>query len=435
MSSSPYLTIHWLLLKFYRKRRFVIKALPGSVGYYGVQLGLTESYILIHLDYFGSSTNTELAQELSLDKSTISRHVESLKRQKYVLSERSDTDKRIRCVSITKTGMKILEELNRFGAQTMQESISRIEKKDLSRFVSYWKRYSDGLGASVLPVRENVHPITVEARRISKVMKFLGSNVLESELSRLEIEAISIVYDYNSQILLSELCELLPEDDSTVRRLVERLELRDLLIKEPYRSRNYSVNITKKGLAVYDQHAQKADRFLAHGLRKFSKKELSDYIELLNEAVLTEEESVFKIGKKQYLISPIDTSFHAQQAREFYIRTVVEKERLDLIPRQLFDSYKCAFCLWFNSQLEGVMEVQLEKDKAVLSLFAANSNRKTSEIFITTVMIYLRKILKLKFIYLPVESLAVNDMPFSLYTQEKRGRELKIALRNFKDQR
>ncbi|MCF6273200.1 MAG: MarR family transcriptional regulator [Rhodobacteraceae bacterium] len=80
---------------------------------YKDQYGLlrTEWRVLFHLGEFGTMTATEIGQRARIHKTKISRAVASLQKRRLLMRTRMERDRRQECLTLTRTGTKMFEEL------------------------------------------------------------------------------------------------------------------------------------------------------------------------------------------------------------------------------------------------------------------------------------------------------------------------------------
>jgi DNA-binding MarR family transcriptional regulator len=125
-------------------------------GISGVDLGRSGYSILTSLETDGAQRLTDLAEEFSLDQSTVSRRVAALERQGFVKRQADERDKRVSRVSLSPEGRKALRRHRRAifaGVASLVEDWPFEERQALADGLS---RFADELTAAVRDARDGL---------------------------------------------------------------------------------------------------------------------------------------------------------------------------------------------------------------------------------------------------------------------------------------
>src|SRR5690349_839131 len=84
---------------------------------------LSTRHLLIELESHGSLTNVEISTLLKLDKSTISRLINSLTQQKVVIVSHDENDQRCKRILLTTVGKKLLQRINQIANKQVEDAL------------------------------------------------------------------------------------------------------------------------------------------------------------------------------------------------------------------------------------------------------------------------------------------------------------------------
>jgi DNA-binding MarR family transcriptional regulator len=125
-------------------------------GISGVDLGPSGYSILTALESDGAQRLTELAEEFSLDQSTVSRRVAALERLGYVARQADEHDKRASLVSISGAGKRALRRHRRAiltSITALVDDWSYEERRGLADGLS---KFADNLATTVRCARDGL---------------------------------------------------------------------------------------------------------------------------------------------------------------------------------------------------------------------------------------------------------------------------------------
>ncbi|MCB0338578.1 MAG: MarR family transcriptional regulator, partial [Bdellovibrionales bacterium] len=157
-----YLKIHVLLLAFQRRARAYRRT------HSKVYLPNSETHILVQLDSNPGISAKELAEILTLEKSTISRLIQSLEKRNLLSSTISANDRRTKLLRLTHTGSSILKDIDEAVRDTIVRFLNVLTTREESRLHYYISMLADGFNAKPHKIRPIDHPISVELRRYTR---------------------------------------------------------------------------------------------------------------------------------------------------------------------------------------------------------------------------------------------------------------------------
>ena len=106
-------------------------------------ISLAQCHNLLEIENKGKVTITELACCQSLDKSTISRTVDSLVKDGLVNREIPPENRRTTILSLTESGEKKCEEINAKNDQYIIESLSALTDTEKQEFLNLFEKVTD----------------------------------------------------------------------------------------------------------------------------------------------------------------------------------------------------------------------------------------------------------------------------------------------------
>jgi DNA-binding MarR family transcriptional regulator len=98
-------------------------------------VSLVQCHALLEIDLCGSVSLGELSEKLYLDKSTVSRTVDSLARSKLVNRDTPDDNRRKINISLTDKGRDVCDQINRDNDEYFANVLRAIPEKDMTVFM------------------------------------------------------------------------------------------------------------------------------------------------------------------------------------------------------------------------------------------------------------------------------------------------------------
>jgi len=99
-------------------------------------VSISQCHALMELAKIENLTLNELSERLSLDKSTVSRTVDSLVKLEYINREIPAENRRTTNISLTKNGEKVCQEINEGNDKYYQDVFEEFSEQELSQFLN-----------------------------------------------------------------------------------------------------------------------------------------------------------------------------------------------------------------------------------------------------------------------------------------------------------
>ena len=98
-------------------------------------VSVPQCHALMELEDLNDTTINDLSDRLSLDKSTVSRTVESLVRSELVTRETPAENRRITMISLTAKGRAVCDQINSLNDGYVENILNQVPEKDLRIFL------------------------------------------------------------------------------------------------------------------------------------------------------------------------------------------------------------------------------------------------------------------------------------------------------------
>lgn len=102
----------------------------------GEQVSIVQSHILFEVRRAGSPSMQQVAEELGLDITTFSRQVKTLESKGLLHKTPSADDRRVNLLAPTESGLRVLEQIDRFMETKIEQIFSRMtpfERESVTR--------------------------------------------------------------------------------------------------------------------------------------------------------------------------------------------------------------------------------------------------------------------------------------------------------------
>lgn len=101
---------------------------------------VSQCHALMELVELDGLTVNELAEKLNLDKSTVSRIIESLVNSDLVSRENPKENRRIAVIALTRKGKSICDQINELNDNYVERILSAVPEKDLPVFLNSFEK-------------------------------------------------------------------------------------------------------------------------------------------------------------------------------------------------------------------------------------------------------------------------------------------------------
>jgi DNA-binding MarR family transcriptional regulator len=101
---------------------------------------VSQCHALMELDELDDLTVNELSEKLDLDKSTVSRIIESLVQSNFVSRENPKDNRRIAMIALTRKGKLVCDQINDLNDQYVEKILNAVPGKDLPVFLRSFEK-------------------------------------------------------------------------------------------------------------------------------------------------------------------------------------------------------------------------------------------------------------------------------------------------------
>jgi putative acetyltransferase len=174
--------------------------IKGKVGLAGVSY--TQGHVLLQLESRGLMTVAELAEVLSLDKSTLSRAVAQLVNGGYLESRENDADKRQKPVALTPRGRALVARIHRVVNADVEAALSPLSSEERESIIDGMHLYARALHRSRMQRRYKIRRLRESdneyiSRVIHRVMTEFELDRPGTSLSDEEVKAMYEAYNHH----------------------------------------------------------------------------------------------------------------------------------------------------------------------------------------------------------------------------------------------
>lgn len=164
-----------------RASREIVRELGIVSGHADYGVPLSTRHVLVELNKYGSLTHVELASLLKLDKSTISRIIKGLGQQNLISIDKDQNDQRLRRLSLSNDGAKLLEKIDQLANQQVTNALANLSSEERAQVVNGLSLYASALKRARLQSEYLFRPIQPEdnvavMRLIQQVLKEYGAD-------------------------------------------------------------------------------------------------------------------------------------------------------------------------------------------------------------------------------------------------------------------
>lgn len=139
----------------------LLAAVPRAAG-----VSLAHCHLLVELERRdGSATVSELAAVLLLDKSTVSRTVDSLRQKKWLRLTEDPGDRRRKLVGLTRAGIRALERIHRSAGTQVSDALAHLSAQERQTVLRGMSLYGQALQKARTAKGYVIRPIAPEDNR------------------------------------------------------------------------------------------------------------------------------------------------------------------------------------------------------------------------------------------------------------------------------
>lgn len=340
-----------LCLRFNRRLETITQKLEPP-------LHINENHILAELIHHKSGTAKDIAATLHLEKSVVSRSVDSLIKRGLIEAASSPSDGRVKYLTITGKGRVFFEKDSEMRSTQVKEFFSpltRVEQLDLARYLGL---VADKFNSPPIPSLPTDPPGKAEIRRITRTLGVLGTSFLGTGLPIEKCQILSLLSSSGREISVGSLKKTLPYDAPVLSRLLASLEENELIARARAHAadgRQVDVKLTDGGYHQDIQNRRVASRALVHALSDVEEDSLNHLVSLLSKMLSNEvfEERHLTTALR---FAEIKDESERRLARGFLMEELVRTKRHFDAPEVLIGSKNPVVGIFSGSVIRGVIE-------------------------------------------------------------------------------
>lgn len=351
MSQNAIPVLYDLFLAFNRRLTAILRELKPPVL-------LSESHVLGEIKQQRITNSTHLIQTLHLEKTKVSRIIASFLERGWIEVQVSHTDKRVKYFSITADGEAVMNNDNSVRNEQVSRCVAPLTDRERIDFTEYLKYMADHFGAAQVTPLPHDLPIKNEIRRLTRVLGYLGDNLLELGMSVSDCQVIHLVHRDQNSVSMAVLKDLLPYEVSTLSRLISDLQSRGLAKKVPltFDRRHVQVSLTGKGEDRALSHIRRGGQRLLDGIAPLGEAATRQLI-LLFEKFLVHQVAA-PASASGALIRTLRREDERSAARIFLIEQAVRTNSHQYLRESIISHLGITAALYADSTIKGVCEAQ-----------------------------------------------------------------------------
>jgi DNA-binding MarR family transcriptional regulator len=331
-----------------RLNRFIVKA--GKTPF-----SLTESHILVEIEHFPGINAASIAKLLGLQRSTVTRSLNSLRQRKVV--RHLPSAGRGTALALTARGRQLIAQGDKDANARMSALTDGLNAAEVLTLGAYLDRVAAGLATAPSPARPGEHALRPSIRRLTRGAGLLNDNFMQSGLSSSAWQILESIARGEAQSIL-ELSHFLGLARSTVSLLVGKLERRELVVKGLHHldGRRSVLSLSQNGKnCLAALHERVGGRF-EQALLDFSPEEKEECIALFKRLGQKLESAKVPLEGSKIQIFALKDEERLRRARGFVIEELVSRSMACEVPRKLLEGCLCS-ALELDGKIAAVVEI------------------------------------------------------------------------------
>jgi DNA-binding MarR family transcriptional regulator len=347
-----------LFLRFNRK-------LMRILGNIKLNLPVNESHVLAEIAKEGAVFAKDVSQILNIEKSTLSRIVNSLLGRKLVVRAKKREDRRANELNLTPQGMVVLAHDVEQRNESIELLLAPLDQGQIAVLRRYHNSVADALKRKAVSNIQSEHPLEKEVRRLTRGLGVLGKNFAGTGLPVERCQILTVLKISGGLLPFFVLKKELPYELSALSRLISALTKEGLLRKEPNPKdkRTLTVALSQKGWELAAETIGKGEAFLQESLRELSAKEKEDFRHIMT-LLLCQDESL--PGRNALMLR---SKSELEQGRAFLVRQLVLQNKHHHLPATILSRGSVVRALKEGDRILAVSELRLVENSPFLSQF------------------------------------------------------------------
>jgi len=192
----------------------------------------------------------ELSELFAIEKSIISRAVQSICKKQFLQLKTQDLDARRKTIEVTTKGRAFIKRYDRLSNESLERGFHCLLADQKENLVRWFTCLNDALKAPPPAKSANDHAFRVEMRRMTHALRILKPNYLGSGLSMTEWQVLGELAHHPQVTTARQLISLLTIPQPVLSALLSDMEAVGFLSRSQHVSdkRSQRLTISKKGL-------------------------------------------------------------------------------------------------------------------------------------------------------------------------------------------
>lgn len=349
-----------------RRNRFV-----GSA--WGLPLGLSDAHALVEIDSYGGLSAAQLGQLLCLKKASMFYLVDRLKRRRLVQVKPAAHDKRATVISLTATGIKLLQKLDALANKQLDFLKASFTESQTSALVRLLEKFSDLHGIPKLQGRSNEHPLRTSIRRGTRALGLTSNAIFgEQGLNALQWHALAEISSTPGLLTALQLCEILAVKPNTLSAALSGLEKQACITQASLETdrRKKALRLTDQGSATLAALKAGGCSRLSERLHTFSMDELQEFVTLLSILAGKGAAAPRELLQAAVYVEQVIDKATITRLRGLYVEHLVEHKGHWNLGSTILGDNSFIYAGFEQGEPISVAELVLFEERAVVSHFA-----------------------------------------------------------------
>ncbi len=341
--------LYLTLLDFFKEHLIISEFTESS---YGTEVSPSNAYILLDLQQNPQAKLSDIAKNLSISSSTVTRGVHHLISSGYLLKQEG--------YSLTSKGFQFLELQEKFNKKQITNLSIGLNNVEIAKFANYFWKFADDQGAPVLPLtsKENQEIIKIAIRRVTRLYQIIGSGVFRSNWNALDWLIFAEID--SQQISISELAIKLKVSLNTLSQRIKAYQTNELIDfqSHPNDQRVKILVLTSAGESALSEIEEAALKIFSLGFKKWELAAIEEYLILLK--MYLKVNVIFRTARinSEYYIRKTSSNDQLQELRWMMIKILASSANQQYpLSENFFSKDNLTFLIFKKKQLFGGLEL------------------------------------------------------------------------------
>jgi DNA-binding MarR family transcriptional regulator len=352
---------------------------------YRSELTLLETYTLMEVGRDTTLSIAELVTLLISQRSTVTRAISRLIRERYIRRLQDRDDRRAARFELLQRGIDFLSAVDKENREFTDRFLPHLSLRDLEVMKLAQRLLSDVVSAPPVLLRPGEHPFEEGVRRVTRAMGFIGPSLCGSGFSSTVWQILSAINDFSGSLSISELSEMLSMHIATLSQTVARYQQQGWVQRSVSENdaRRRVLTLRHKGLAVLLRINQAGADYIVKSFRTQPLEVMEEFLRVftkhLNPPRLIESKTV----RPALVLEELVTEQRREEARGFIIQHRCRLGWLTKLSESLVGSASRTFALLEESRLVAVIECREKRGQYEVLHLCYNEKFETHDLLET----------------------------------------------------